>query len=78
MNFLIFNFFKERGIFNQHGFRRLLFLAVQIMGVVWLIKSNPIWVNEYLTLDLLLSEQTAITQLGQLTIYRLVSWWLTG
>lgn len=40
INFIILNFLKERGILNQHGIKRLLFIALQIVFVTWLVYSS--------------------------------------
>jgi diguanylate cyclase (GGDEF)-like protein len=40
INFAIFNFLKERGILNQHGIKRLSFVAIQIALITWLVVTN--------------------------------------
>ena len=40
INFVILNFLKERGILNQYGIKRLLFVAFQVVLVTWLVHSG--------------------------------------
>ena len=71
INFLIFSYLKERGILNQHGIKRLLFVGVQIMCAFWLVKTNQFGISGYLSMDLLLHPlqgKTIIKQSGQLVI----------
>jgi diguanylate cyclase (GGDEF)-like protein len=71
INFLIFSFLKERGILNQHGIKRLLFVGGQIIVTFWLVKTNQFGVSTYLSMDLLLHPlqgKTIIKQSGQLVI----------
>ena len=70
-NFLIFNFLKERGILNQHGVKRLMFVAAQIIGCFWLVRTNQFGLSTYLSMDLIqhpLAVKTIIKQPGQLII----------
>ena len=83
LNFLIFNYLKERGILNQYGIRRLLFVGTQIIAVFWLVKTNHSGISNYISMDLLrhpLQGQTSIKQLGQmvicLSLVVLVTHWL--
>lgn len=49
INFL-YNFLsKERGILNQYGIRRFLFLAVQLYAIAWLLEHPYPEVKEYLS-----------------------------
>ncbi|MFT5426491.1 MAG: diguanylate cyclase (GGDEF)-like protein [Gammaproteobacteria bacterium] len=69
LNFLIFNYLKERGILNQHGIKRLLFVAAQIIGVIWLVKTNQFGISTYLSIDVSLHPlqgKSIIKQPGQL------------
>ncbi len=71
LNFLIFNYLKERGILNQYGIRRLLFVLVQIIAAFWLLKTNRFGISTYISMDLLLHPlqgKTIIKQSGQLMI----------
>ena len=40
VNFIILNFLKERGILNQHGIKRLLFIIFQVVFVSWLVHPS--------------------------------------
>ncbi len=71
LNFLIFNFLKERGILNQHGTKRLIFVVAQMIGAFWLIKTNQFGLSTYLSMDIIqhpLAIKTIIKQPGQLII----------
>ena len=71
LNFLIFNYLKERGILNQYGIRRLLFVGLQIAVAFWLVKTNQFGISTYVSMDLLLHPlqgKTIIKQPGQLAI----------
>ena len=71
LNFLIFNFLKERGILNQYGVKRLIFVGAQVMGAFWLLKTNQFGLSTYLSMDLVqypLAAKTIIKQPGQLII----------
>ena len=71
LNFLIFNYLKERGILNQYGIRRLLFVAAQIIATFWIVKTNQFGISNYVSMDLLLHPlqgKTIIKQPGQLAI----------
>jgi diguanylate cyclase (GGDEF)-like protein len=83
LNFLIFNYLQERGILNQHGLRRLLFVGTQIIAVFWLVKTNHSGISNYVSMDLVLHPlqgQTSIKQSGQLlfclSLMILISHWL--
>jgi GGDEF domain-containing protein len=83
LNFLIFNYLKERGILNQHGLRRLIFVATQIIAVFWLVKTNHSGISNYVSMDLVLHPlqgQTSIKQSGQivicLSLVVLITYWL--
>jgi len=70
-NFVVFNFLKERGILNQHGIRRLLFVGTQIIAAFWLVKTNQFGISSYVSMDIYLhpfAVNTIIKQPGQLTI----------
>jgi len=72
LNFLIFNFLKERGILNQHGMRRLLFVVVQIITAFWLVHNesdlaNQFGISNYISMELFihpLQDKTIINQPG--------------
>lgn len=69
LNFLIFNYLKERGILNQHGIKRLLFVGAQIIGVIWLVKTNQFGISTYLSIDVFLHPlqgKSIIKQPGQM------------
>jgi len=71
LNFLIFNYLKERGILNQYGIRRLFFVGAQIIATYWLVKTNQFGISTYVSMDLLLHPlqgKTIIKQPGQLVI----------
>jgi len=71
LNFLIFNFLKERGILNQYGVKRLMFVGAQVMGAFWLLKTNQFGLSTYLSMELVqhpLAAKTIIKQPGQLII----------
>jgi len=71
INFVVFNFLKERGILNQHGIRRLLFVGTQIIAAFWLVKTNQFGISSYVSMDIYLhpfAVNTIIKQPGQLTI----------
>jgi GGDEF domain-containing protein len=71
LNFLIFNFLKERGILNQYGIRRLIFVVAQIIAAFWLVKTNQFGISNYISMDLLihpLQDKTIINQSGQMVI----------
>ena len=71
LNFLIFNYLKERGILNQYGMRRLLFVVTQIVATFWLVKTNQFGISNYISMDLLihpLQGKTIINQSGLLAI----------
>ena len=71
LNFLIFNYLKERGILNQHGIRRLFFVGTQIIAALWLLKTNQFGISNYISMDLPLNPligKTIIKQPGQLVI----------
>ena len=83
LNFLIFNFLKERGILNQYGIRRLIFVVAQIIAAFWLVKTNQFGISNYISMDLLihpLQDKTIINQSGQmvicLSLVVLVTHWL--
>jgi len=83
LNFLIFNFLKERGILNQYGLRRLIFVVAQIIAAFWLVKTNQFGISNYISMDLLihsLQDKTIINQSGQmvicLSLVVLVTHWL--
>ena len=83
LNFLIFNFLKERGILNQYGIRRLIFVVAQIIAAFWLVKTNQFGISNYISMDLLihpLQNKTIINQSGQivicLSLVVLVTHWL--
>ena len=70
-NFVVFNFLKERGILNQHGIRRLLFVGTQIIAAFWLVKTNQFGISSYVSMDIYLhpfAVNTIIKQPGQLMI----------
>ena len=69
LNFLIFNYLKERGILNQYGIRRLLFVVLQIIAAFWLVKTNQLGISTYLSMDVFihpLQGKTIIRQSGQM------------
>lgn len=69
LNFLIFNYLKERGILNQYGIRRLFFVVLQIIAAFWLVKTNQFGISTYVSMDLLLHPlqgKTIIKQSGQI------------
>ena len=69
LNFLIFNYLKERGILNQYGIRRLLFVVLQIIAAFWLVKTNQLGISTYLSMDVFLHPlqgKTIIRQSGQM------------
>jgi diguanylate cyclase (GGDEF)-like protein len=69
LNFLIFNYLKERGILNQYGIRRLFFVVLQIIAVFWLVKTNQFGISTYVSMDLFLHPlqgKTIIKQSGQI------------
>lgn len=71
LNFLIFNFLKERGILNQHGISRLLFVGAQIIAAFWLLKTNQFGISSYIAMDIYhqpFAVNTIIKQPGQLVI----------
>jgi len=71
LNFLIFNFLKERGILNQHGIRRLLFVGAQIITAFWLLKTNEFGISGYVSMDIYhqpFVANTIIKQPAQLVI----------
>jgi len=83
LNFLVFNYLKERGILNQYGLRRLLFVGAQILAGFWLVKTNHAGISNYVSMDLLrypLQDLTTIKQSGQmaicLSLMVLVTHWL--
>jgi len=70
-NFVVFNFLKERGILNQHGIRRLLFVGTQIIAAFWLVKTNQFGISSYVSMDIYLhpfAVNTIIKQPGKLMI----------
>lgn len=70
-NFLVFNFLKERGILNQYGLKRLLFVGLQILAAFWLVRNNQFGISTYLSMDVWLHPlqgKTIIKQSGQLVI----------
>lgn len=71
LNFLIFNYLKERGILNQYGMRRLIFVVIQIIVAFWLVKTNQFGISNYISMDLVihpLQGKTNINQSGLLVI----------
>ncbi len=71
LNFLIFNYLKERGILNQYGMRRLIFVVIQIIVAFWLVKTNQFGISNYISMDLVihpLQGKTSINQSGLLVI----------
>ncbi len=71
LNFLVFNYLKERGILNQHGARCLIFIAVQIITIFCLVKTNQFGISTYISMDLLIHPwqgKTIIKQSGLLVI----------
>jgi len=62
VNFAIFNFLKERGILNQHGLKRLSFVAIQIAIITWLVVSNKLSISNILDVQLYPSYMSAIKQ----------------
>jgi len=71
INFLIINFLKERGILNQHGIKRLIFVTAQIIGCFWLVRTNQFGISTYLSMDILmhpLQGKSIIKPLGQMII----------
>ena len=69
LNFLIFNYLKERGILNQYGIRRLFFVVLQIIAAFWLVKTNQFGISTYVSMDLFLHPlqgKTIIKQSGQI------------
>lgn len=83
LNFLIFNYLKERGILNQYGIRRLFFVLLQIIAAYWLVKTNQFRVSTYISMDLFLHPlqgKSIIKQPGQimmvLTLIVLFVHWL--
>ncbi len=71
LNFLIFNYLKERGILNQYGMRRLIFVVIQIIVAFWLVKTNQFGISNYISMDLVihpLQGKTSINQSGLMVI----------
>ncbi len=69
LNFMIFNYLKERGILNQYGIRRLFFVVLQIIAALWLVKTNQFGISTYLSMDVFLHPlqgKTIIKQSGQM------------
>jgi len=71
VNFLIINFLKERGILNQHGIKRLIFVAAQTIGCFWLVRTNQFGISTYVSMDIFmhpLQGKSIIKPLGQMII----------
>ena len=65
INFVINDFLKERGILNRHGIKRLVFIALQITAVIWVILTNKFELSNYLNMQFYshaLLEKTIIKQ----------------
>ena len=62
----LYNFFsRERGILNQYGFKKLIFITVQLILVAWLLQLSEPDMKNYLTYSYLnhpIFKQTSISQ----------------
>ena len=65
VNYLLNFLLKERGILNQFGIRRFVWLAIQLYGIAWVLEHPYPPLNEYLIFSLLklsIFKSTAISQ----------------
>lgn len=70
LNFLIFYYRKECP-FKRHGIKYLLFFVVQIITVFWLVKTNPLGISTYISMNLRIHPwqgKTIIKQSGLVVI----------
>jgi len=79
LNILLIGFYKERGIFTQHGLVRFALFAVQGLGVWWLINHKnvswmPLLETHWLTLSWLVDAQQGISQLSWLLFFSVMFW----
>lgn len=62
----VYNFFsRERGILNQYGFKKLIFITLQIFLVAWLLQLSEPDIKNFLTFSYFehpLFKQTSISQ----------------
>ena len=50
LNFVLFNFMKERGLLNSHGGNKLFILSIEFLVCFWLIKSKQAALASFLAL----------------------------
>lgn len=50
LNFVLFNFMKERGLLNSHGGNKLFILSIEFLACFWLIKSKQAALASFLAL----------------------------
>ena len=62
LNFVIYNFCKERGILNQYGIKRLTPVVLQIGLVYWLVSTNAVEISMILNIQFYKLHNTAINQ----------------
>jgi len=82
-NFAAYNFFKERGILNQYGAKRLAFLTLQILLVYWLVLSNMLVISSaldvhFFTLNLTIIKQPALLVMVTSLLILLAHWVIQG
>jgi len=80
VNFAIFNFLKERGILNQHGIKRLSYVAIQIAFITWLVVSNKSNISNLLDVQIYPSYTSVIKQpaliIMVLSLFVLITDWV--
>ncbi len=62
LNFVIFNFLKERGILNAHGLKRLFFVLIQVAFISWLVISQKSFISNYLDIEIYSHYRSTIKQ----------------
>jgi len=79
LNILLIGFYKERGIFTQHGLVIFIFFALQGLGVWWLINHEnvswmPLLEAHWLTFPWLLDAQQGVSQLSWVLFFCVMIW----
>ena len=73
-NLMALYFLRERGLLNQHGIKRLVFILIEITVLIWLIHANKLGFSSWLARDFFNLEITRQTVLKQTVI---IFWLIT-
>ena len=72
INYLLNLLLKERGILNQFGIRRIIFLAIQLYCIAWLLEHPYPPVKEFLTFNYFSHKIFAATSISQPLILAII------